>query len=111
MPEVATPLHYRNLLYLFKRGGIVTVVDPASGVIANQGRIREALGQYWSSPVATGGRIYVANSLGKVAVLESGRDWRTLTVSDLGEPIYATPALNDGRIYVRTEKAIYAFGE
>ena len=110
-PEVATPLYYQGLLYLFKSGGIVTVVDPVSGEIANQGRIREAIGEYWSSPVATAGRIYVANTDGKIAVIESGREWNTLTTCDLAEPIYATPVLNDGRIYVRTEKAIYAFGE
>ena len=47
---------------------------------------------------------------GKVAVLKAGRDWDVLAVNDLGEGSYATPALSEGRIYMRTEEALYCFG-
>ena len=38
------------------------------------------------------------------------RDLTPLAVNDLGEDAYATPAFADGRIYVRTVAALYAFG-
>jgi hypothetical protein len=31
--------------------------------------------------------------------------------SDLGEPVFATPALLAGRVYVRTASALYAFAK
>jgi hypothetical protein len=31
-------------------------------------------------------------------------------VNDLAEEIHATPALSDGRIYVRTRGSLYCFG-
>ncbi len=34
-----------------------------------------------------------------------------LTVNDLGSPPYATPAIGEGRIYIRTAEALWAFGE
>ncbi len=39
-----------------------------------------------------------------------GAEWEVLAVNDLGEEIGATPALSEGRIYVRTRGAMYCFG-
>jgi len=60
--------------------------------------------------VSAEGRIYFATEAGNVAVVEAGREWSVEAVNSLGEPIYATPALSRGRIYVRTEEALYSFG-
>ena len=45
-----------------------------------------------------------------ITALEAGADWDVLTVNDLGEACYATPALSAGRIYLRTGEALYCFG-
>jgi outer membrane protein assembly factor BamB len=42
-------------------------------------------------------------------VLPAGKDWRVLLTSDLGERVVATPAIADGRVFVRTEGTLYAF--
>ena len=42
-------------------------------------------------------------------VLKSGKDWTVIASNDLGEPIYATPALSEGRIYVRGQKSLFSF--
>jgi hypothetical protein len=44
-----------------------------------------------------------------VAVLRAGGDWEVLAVNDLHEECYATPALSEGVIYLRTAEALYAF--
>jgi hypothetical protein len=44
-------------------------------------------------------------------VWEAGDTLKVLARNDLGERIMATPALLDGRVYVRTAEALYAFGE
>ncbi len=109
LPQVASPLLYDGVLYLIKDGGIVTSLDPKSGEILTQGRIREAIDKYYSSPIASDGKIYVASETGKVAVLKAGGDWEALAVNDLAEDIYATPALDGGRIYLRTAENLYCF--
>jgi hypothetical protein len=40
-----------------------------------------------------------------------GGDLAPMTVNDLGEDTYATPAFADGRLYVRTTQALWAFGK
>jgi len=54
--------------------------------------------------------IWLASEEGKVSVLGAGGEWKVLAVNDLGEDCYATPALSEGVIYLRTEEALYAFG-
>ena len=73
------------------------------------GRVDNAPASYSASPIATGRRINLANEDGVVFVLKSGKDWTVIASNDLGEPIYATPALSEGRIYVRGQKSLFSF--
>ena len=82
----------------------------SAGKVIKTARIEGALGGYSSSPVAAEGKIWLASEEGKVAVLRAGGEWEMLAVNDLGEECYATPALSEGVIYLRTEEALYAFG-
>ena len=46
-----------------------------------------------------------------VVVVAPGGDLTPIAVNALGEDTYATPSFADGRIYVRTTAALYAFGQ
>ena len=61
------------------------------------------------SPVAAQGRILVISEDGKAAVLKAGAQWEVLRVNDLGDGCKATPALLDGKMYVRTSGTLYCF--
>ena len=108
MPFLSAPLLYRGVLYLV-RNAVVSTFDPETGLLLRQERLAQALGDYYASPVAGDGKIYLASLEGKVTVLKAGRDWEVLATADLGETIVATPAIADGRIFLRTEKTLYAF--
>ena len=73
--------------------------------------MRRAVGDYYASPVAGDGKIYLASLDGKVTVLRASADWEVLSTADLGEQLIATPAIADGRVYVRTEETLYCFGD
>ena len=111
LPEVSSPLYYKGRLYLFKNGGIVTILDPSSGEIISQGRLREAIDQYYSSPVAADGHIYIVSLGGKISVLRAGPEIDVVATHDLGEDCYATPALAGKELYVRTERSLFAFSK
>jgi len=93
-----------------KTGGIITSVDPANGRPLKEGRSRDALGEYYASPVAADGKVYLANAEGKITVLKASAQWEVLGVNDVGDEIHSTPALTGGRLYVRTRASIYCFG-
>jgi outer membrane protein assembly factor BamB len=109
MGTLAGALLYQNILYIIK-DGIVSTFDPESGKLLRQERIKNALGDYYASPVAADGKIYLVNQEGKVTVLKAGADWQVLSTGDLGEQVIATPAIADGQIYFRTDETLFCFG-
>ena len=111
LPNVPTPLLYDGVLYIVKDGGIVSSLNPKSGEILKQGRLTGALDTYYSSPVGAAGKIYMLSQQGKAVVLKAGAQWEILAVNDMEEECYATPAIADDRIYLRTNSALYCFAE
>lgn len=110
LPNTASPLLYRGVLYLI-RDGIFTSLNPENGEVYKQARLTGALGNYWSSPIAADGRIFVVSEEGKVVVLRADAQWEILAIDNLDEDTFATPAILDGRIYVRTHAALYCFAK
>jgi outer membrane protein assembly factor BamB len=110
LPYIPAPLLYQDVFYLVKDGGIITSLDVKSGQVLKEGRTPNALGEYHASPVAADGKVFLANTEGKISVLKAGAQWEVLGVNDLGEEVHATPALSGGRIYVRTRSSVYCFG-
>jgi outer membrane protein assembly factor BamB len=112
IPQLPSPIIYENILYMVNdRGGVVTMVDPDKGELISQGRLEGPTDNYYSSPVAADGKIFIPSEKGKVYVLPPGGKLQPLAVNDLGDNIYATPALMDGRIYLRTLNTLYCFGK
>ena len=60
--------------------------------------------------MAGDGKIYLLNVSGTLSVVQAGRDPKVLSRSDFEEDVYATPAIADGRIYLRTAGHLYCFG-
>lgn len=111
LPYVPAPVLYKGVYYMVKDGGIVTSLNPETGEVLKQGRAATSLGEYLASPVAGDGKIYLLSEEGKLTVLKAGGEWEVITVNDMGEESYATPAIKDGRIYVRTKSMLYCFGK
>ena len=109
LPNVPSPLLYRGILYTMKEGGILTAYDAETGEILKQGRLKDALGRYFSAPVAADGKIFVTSEEGKLTVLRAGADWEVLATNDMGDSCYATLAIVDGKIYVRSTAGLYCF--
>ena len=111
VPQLPSPLVYEDALYMVNEGGIVTLLEPDTGDLVAQGRLKGAVDSYYASPVAADGKIFMASELGKVAVLRPGSGLDVVAVNDLDDLIYATPAIADGRLYIRTRNTLYCFGE
>jgi outer membrane protein assembly factor BamB len=109
LPNVPSPLVYQGVLYTLKEGGILTSFDLKTGEILKQERLKGALGAYYASPVGGDGKIYAISEEGKAAVIRAGAQWELLAVNDLGDGSKSTPAIVDGRLYLRTYSALYCF--
>ena len=110
VPQLPSPLLYKNVLYMLSDGGIVTCFNPDDGEVISQGRIRGAGSHFYASPVAADGKVFIISLRGVVTVLAPDGQRTVLSQTELREECYATPALVDGKIYLRTVKTLYCFG-
>jgi outer membrane protein assembly factor BamB len=110
LPYVCSPVYYQGRLYTVKNGGLASCYNAKTGQPLYQDERLDAGGDYYASLVAAGGKIYAASQKGVVVVWEAGDQLKILARNDLGEQIMATPAIADGKLYVRTEGHLYAFG-
>jgi outer membrane protein assembly factor BamB len=111
LPNVPSPLYYNGVVYLTKEGGIVTALDAETGEMLKQGRLPGALDFYYASPVAADGKVYAVSQGGHLSVIKAGREWEVLARNDMEDECFATPALVDGKVYVRTKSALYCFAQ
>jgi outer membrane protein assembly factor BamB len=106
---VPSPLYHNGRIYTVQNGGIIFSRVAKTGELVYSGRTG-ATGYYYSSPVAADNKIYIASEEGVVVVLDGGTELKVLARNNLESRIMATPAIVDGKIYVRTENYLYAFG-
>jgi outer membrane protein assembly factor BamB len=111
LPYVSSPLLYRDQVYIIKDGGMISCFNAKSGEPVYEQERVGAQGNYYSSPVAADGRIYVASVNGVVSVLDAGSKPEVLGRTDLKERLVATPAIVDNNLYVRTADHLWAFGK
>jgi len=111
VPQVPSTLLYKGVLYMINDSGILLSFDPATGNVIKQGRLHGAIDKYFSSPVAADDKVFLIGQGGQVSVLKAAGDWEVLAVNELDDECFATPAIADGRLYIRTRSALYAFGK
>jgi outer membrane protein assembly factor BamB len=109
VPFCASPLYHGGHVFTLKDGGLLSCLDARDGKPLKSDRL-PAHGNYYSSPVAGDGKVYLLSERGELTVVSAAADWRVLAVSAFEEDAYATPALADGRIYLRTAGHLYCFG-
>jgi len=110
LPYVPSPLYHQGRVYLVKNGGMLSCYNAASGAVLYQEERLGVVSDYYASPVAAGGRICVASQSGVLVVLAAGDTLDVLARNDLKEEVLATPAIVEGKLYVRTLRHLYAFG-
>jgi outer membrane protein assembly factor BamB len=108
IPYVATPVLDGGILWMVKEGGIVTKLEADTGHVLQEERV-PGMGNYFASPVVGDSKVYFASELGTVSVVAAEKDWRVLSSHDFRERIYATPVLERGRLFLRTQQALYCF--
>lgn len=97
-----------GLLFLWTDSGVVTCLDAASGEVHWRERVG---GEFYSSPLWIEGRIYGISKRGEVVVLAASREFAELGRVDLGEKTFATPAIVDGVMYLRTQSRLLSLGK
>jgi outer membrane protein assembly factor BamB len=105
---VTSPILVGDLLYLSTDRGILTALDAKTGEVRYEGGRVPVPATFTASMVAFGDKILQSSEDGDVFVIQAGPEHKVVATNKLGEPIFASPALSNGVIYIRGEKNLYA---
>ena len=111
IPYVSSPLLVDDKVVLVKAGGIIGAWDAATGKQVIRRKRLSDHSEYYASPIAVGDKVIACASAGTLYVLDPKDKLKEIKTVEFGEPLFATPAVVDGVVYVRTESALYAFGK
>lgn len=94
---VPSPVFNDNLLFTTMTTGKVYCIDIATGKIL----WIENMGMQYSSPVLANGLIYMPNDEGVITVIKPGPKFDAISKNSIGEKMFASPAISNGKIYLR----------
>lgn len=103
VPQIPTPLAYRDMLFVLHDRGTLACRDLKTG---EEHWIERIGGQYFSSPICASGKIYCIADSGEVVVVAAAKEFEELGRNQLPESSHATPAIADGRLFLRTESSV-----
>jgi len=107
-PYTPTPIVYGDQFYVLADNGVLSSYDAKTGELIYQQRLPTS---FSASPVAADGKLYLASEDGDVFVVKAGRQYELLSKNVMDQPLMATPAITQGMLILRGDKAIYAIGE
>jgi outer membrane protein assembly factor BamB len=70
----------------------------------------EDMGMQYSSPVLANGLVYMPNDEGVITVIKPGPRFEYVAKNSIGERMNASPAISNGKIYLRGYKHLFCIG-
>lgn len=107
---VPSPILYGDYLYLTSDRGVLTCLDPKTGEVKYEGGRVPVPASFTASPVAFDNKILLTSEDGDTFVVKAGPKHEILATNSVGEPVYASPAVVDGNIFIRGERNLYCIG-
>ncbi len=107
---ILSPLLYHGIFYTNANNGRLTAYDGGSGEMIYRARIGGSGGSYVASPVAANGHLYFSSEDGVITVVKAGPEYEQVASNAMSEVIWATPAITDGVLVVRTLGHVYGLG-
>lgn len=107
---VPSPIIVGPYVYLMSDTGIVTCLELETGKLVYEGGRVPVPATFTASPVAFDDLILLTSEDGDTFVLKAGPTHEIVRTNSVDEPVYASPALANGVIYIRGQQHLFAIG-
>jgi outer membrane protein assembly factor BamB len=107
---VPSTLLYGDFLYLMTDRGILSCLEARTGIVKYENGRIPVPATFTASPVAAGGKIFLTSEDGDTYVIKAGPSHHVLATNSVGEPVYASPAIAGGHLFIRGERNLYCIG-
>src|SRR5262245_588966 len=107
---VTSPILYGDYIYLVSDKGILTCIEARTGEIKYEGGRVPTPASFSASAVAFDGKIFLTSEDGDTFVIKAGPAHEVIRTNSIGEVVLASPAISQGRIFIRGDKHLYCIG-
>jgi outer membrane protein assembly factor BamB len=107
VPRIPSLLYARPHLYSITETGVLRCLEAATGKEVWRQRLG---GKFSASPVWVDGKLYLLSESGKTIVAEAAPQYKLLAQNELNEKCCASPAVSQGNLFIRSQKALYCIG-
>lgn len=107
VPDITSPVANGELLFTLTTEGLLSCVEVKTGAKVWD---KEASGPFNASPTLVGDRLYLINQKGASFVVTAGREFKELARGELGEPVHASPAFAERRVFLRGVSNLWCIG-
>jgi outer membrane protein assembly factor BamB len=94
-----------GLLFAADFSGFIHCLDAQTGAVH---WVHDMKAHVWGSTLVADGKLYVGDEDGDFAVLAVDKEKKLISETNFGAPIYSTPVVANGVIYVATSTHLYA---
>lgn len=108
-PYVPCMLTKGDLLFWIGDNGVASCAEVKTGKVLWQERV--SVKDVTASPVLVGDEILVIAETGQWYVLKAGPEFELLRKGELGQPVSASPAVADGKLFVRSATHLICYGK
>ena len=108
---VPSPILYGDYIYLMTDRGILTCLEARTGKVVYEGGRIPIPATVTGSPVAFDGKLLLTSEDGDTFIIKAGPKHEILGTNSLDEPVYTSPAISDGKIFIRGEKHLYCISK
>ncbi len=96
-----------GLLFLADFSGFVHCLDAETGKVH---WVHDMQAHMWGSTFVVDGKVYAGDEDGDVVVLASDKTKKVLSEVNMGAPVYSTPIVANGIMYVGSQTHLFAIG-
>jgi len=104
---VPSPVCTNDYLFTTMTNGQVHCIEISTGNTL----WAEDLGKQYASSVLVNGLVYMPNDEGVITVIKPGPTFEYISRNSIGERMNASPAISNGRIYLRGDKHLFCVGK
>jgi outer membrane protein assembly factor BamB len=104
---VPSSILYNDYLYLMSDRGILTCLDARTGKVIYEGGRIPVPATFTASPVAFDGKLLLTSEDGDTYIIKAGPKHEVIATNSVGEPVFASPAISDGMIFIRAASNLY----
>jgi len=107
---VPSPLLLGKDLYLMTDSGLLSCLDATTGEVHYDSERLPVPAKFTASPLAVAGHLLLTSEAGDTFVLRTGAKYEFARKNPIGEKVYASLAVADGRLFIRGETNLFCIG-